>query len=121
ARQAFNQACAKSAACRSVAGVHGAWARIGQLARRLTRAPVTGETVSPDGTLTKLTVTVETLVNLVNNAGFDPVVYRDLDRPRTAATPGPGAVAQARRAVARLRQLELPAARIQRRALLRCS
>ncbi|HWF79417.1 MAG TPA: alpha/beta hydrolase [Streptosporangiaceae bacterium] len=79
ARQAFNQACAKSAACRSVAGVHGAWARIGQLARRLTRGPVTGETVSPDGTLTKLTVTVETLVNLVNNAGFDPVVYRDLD------------------------------------------
>ena len=26
-----------------------------------------------------MTVTVLTLVNLVNNAGFDPVVYRDLD------------------------------------------
>jgi hypothetical protein len=24
-------------------------------------------------------VTIGTLVNLVNNAGFDPVVYRDLD------------------------------------------
>lgn len=79
ARQAFNQACAESVACRSAAGAHGAWARIGQLARRLTRKPVTGETASPEGTLTKLTVSVRTLVNLVNNAGFDPVIYRDLD------------------------------------------
>ena len=79
ARQAFNQACAESVACRSAAGPHGAWSRIGLLARRLTSAPVTGETVSPEGTLTKLTVTAQTLVNLVNNAGFDPLVYRDLD------------------------------------------
>ena len=35
--------------------------------------------MSDFGTLTKFTVTTETLVNLVNNAGFDPVVYRDLD------------------------------------------
>lgn len=79
ARQAFNQACAESTACRSAAGANGAWSRIGLLAKRLTRAPITGETVSPEGTLTKLTVTVGTLVNLVNNAGFDPVIYRDLD------------------------------------------
>jgi pimeloyl-ACP methyl ester carboxylesterase len=79
ARQAFNQACAKSVACRSAAGVKGAWFRIGKLARRLARRPITGETVSATGTLTKLTVTVQTLVNLVNNAGFDPVIYRDLD------------------------------------------
>ena len=79
ARQAFNKACAEWVACRSATGIHGAWARIGLLARRLTRRPVTGETVSPQGTLTRRTVTVETLVNLVNNAGFDPVVYRDLD------------------------------------------
>lgn len=79
ARQAFNQACAESVACRSAAGIRGAWFRIGLLAKRLRRAPVTGPTVSPEGTLTKLTVTVETLVNLVNNAGFDPVIYRDLD------------------------------------------
>ena len=79
ARQAFDHACAESAACRSAAVAGSAWARIGQLAKRLTRSPVTGETVSPEGTLTKLTVTVETLVNLVNNAGFDPLIYRDLD------------------------------------------
>jgi len=79
ARQAFTHACAESVACRSVAGPRGAWFRIGLLAKRLTRRPVTGETVTPEGTLTRLTVTVETLVNLVNNAGFDPVIYRDLD------------------------------------------
>jgi pimeloyl-ACP methyl ester carboxylesterase len=79
ARQAFNQACADSVACRSATGIHGAWFRIELLAKRLARAPISGETVSPEGTLTKLTVTVETLVNLVNNAGFDPLVYRDLD------------------------------------------
>jgi pimeloyl-ACP methyl ester carboxylesterase len=79
ARQAFNKACASWVACRSVAGIRGAWFRIALLAKRLTRRPITGQTVSPEGTVTKLTVTVETLVNLVNNAGFDPVVYRDLD------------------------------------------
>jgi pimeloyl-ACP methyl ester carboxylesterase len=79
ARQAFAQACARWEPCQSAAGGAGAWARIGRLARRLERKPITGETVSPAGTLTKQTVTVETLVNLVNNAGFDPVVYQDLD------------------------------------------
>ncbi len=79
ARQAFVQACVRSVACNRGAGGRGAWGRIGRLARLLAKAPVTGETVSPFGTLVKLTVTVETLVNLVNNAGFDPLVYQDLD------------------------------------------
>jgi pimeloyl-ACP methyl ester carboxylesterase len=79
ARQAFVLACERWVACNSQARGRGAWGRISALANRLTRAPVTGETVSPEGTLVKETVTVETLVNLVNNAGFDPVVYRDLD------------------------------------------
>ena len=79
ARQAFQQACRQAVACQSAAGGQGAWSRIGLLAERLRKAPITGQTVSPFGTLTKLTVTVLTLVNLVNNAGFDPLVYRDLD------------------------------------------
>ena len=37
------------------------------------------ETVLANGKRGRLTVTLLTLVNLVNNAGFDPVVYRDLD------------------------------------------
>jgi pimeloyl-ACP methyl ester carboxylesterase len=79
ARRAFEQACRRSVACAAAAGGGSAWARISALARRLARAPVTGETTTADGTRGTLTVTVLTLVNLVNNAGFDSVVYQDLD------------------------------------------
>jgi pimeloyl-ACP methyl ester carboxylesterase len=80
ARRAFEHACRAAAACAAATGGGGgAWARIGALAARLARAPVTGQTTLPDGTRGTVTVTVLTLVNLINNAGFDPVVYRDLD------------------------------------------
>lgn len=80
ARRAFDQACVRSVACAAAAARGGsAWARISALARRLARSPVTGVTTTPDGTRGRLTVTALTLVNLVNNAGFDPVVYQDLD------------------------------------------
>ena len=63
-------------------------ARLGQ-DRRPGRAarprPGQRETTTADGTRGHLTVTVETLVNLVNNAGFDPVVYRDLGAAARAA------------------------------------
>ncbi len=78
ARRAFDAACRQSAAC-AAATRGSAWGRIAALAGRLARAPVSGETTTADGTRGHLTVTAETLVNLVNNAGFDPVVYRDLD------------------------------------------
>jgi pimeloyl-ACP methyl ester carboxylesterase len=79
ARRAFEQACRLSVACAAATGGGGAWARIGALAARLARSPVTGRTTLADGARGTLTVNVLTLVNLVNNAGFDPVVYRDLD------------------------------------------
>ncbi len=78
ARRAFDQACSRSAACR--AATRGlAWRRIGALAGRLARSPVTGQTTTPAGTRGRITVNALTLVNLVNNAGFDPVVYQQLD------------------------------------------
>ena len=79
ARRAFAQACQRSAACAAAARGGQAWARIAALERRLARAPVSGMTTTADGTAGRLTVTPLTLVNLVNNAGFDPVVYQDLD------------------------------------------
>ena len=79
ARRAFAQACQRSAACAAATRGGQAWARIGALQRRLARAPVSGTTTTADGTAGHLTVTPLTLVNLVNNAGFDPVVYQDLD------------------------------------------
>jgi pimeloyl-ACP methyl ester carboxylesterase len=78
ARRAFDQACRLSAACAAAAG-GSAWGRIAVLARRLARSPVSGETTTEDGGRGRITVTALTLVNLVNNAGFDPVVYQDLD------------------------------------------
>jgi pimeloyl-ACP methyl ester carboxylesterase len=79
ARRAFGQACALWVACAAATRGGGAWARISALTARLARSPVTGETTLPNGQRGRLTVTVLTLVNLVNNAGFDPVVYRDLN------------------------------------------
>jgi pimeloyl-ACP methyl ester carboxylesterase len=80
ARQAFEQACRLSPACAAATrGDGSAWSRITQLARRLARRPVTGETATLEGTRAKMTVNELTLVNLVNNAGFDPIVYQDLD------------------------------------------
>ena len=79
ARRAFAQACERSAACAAATRGGRAWARIGALARRLARRPVSGPTTTESGTRGRLTVTPLTLVNLVNNAGFDPVVYQDLD------------------------------------------
>jgi pimeloyl-ACP methyl ester carboxylesterase len=80
ARRAFDAVCRRWPACsRSARTRQSGWELITDLARRLSHGPVTGETTSAAGTRTRLTVSVLTLVNLVNNAGFDPVVYRDLD------------------------------------------
>jgi pimeloyl-ACP methyl ester carboxylesterase len=78
ARRAFDQACARSAPCAAAAG-RQSWQRISRLARRLDRHPVSGESTTENGTRGRVTVTALTLVNLINNSGFDPVVYRDLD------------------------------------------
>jgi pimeloyl-ACP methyl ester carboxylesterase len=79
ARRAFDAACQRWPACARIERRAGpAWSVITSLASRLRLAPVTGETTTASGTRGRLTVTLMTLVNLVNNAGFDPVVYRDL-------------------------------------------
>lgn len=78
ARRAFDQACSLAPAC-AAATRDSSWGRISALARRLARAPVRGLATTTDGTRSRMTVSDSTLVNLVNNAGFDPLVYRDLD------------------------------------------
>jgi pimeloyl-ACP methyl ester carboxylesterase len=87
ARRAFTAACRRWPAC-TAAAKGQAWARISALARRLARNPVSGQTTTADGTPGRLTVTVVTLVNLINNAGFDPVVYRNLDAAARALLRG---------------------------------
>ena len=88
ARRAFAQACERSAACAAATRAGRAWARLGALARRLARRPVSGLTTTASGTPGRQTVTPLTLVNLVNNAGFDPVVYQDLDAAARALLQG---------------------------------
>lgn len=88
AREAFTQACARSAACAAAASPAGAWSRIGALAASLARSPVTGLVPGPDGVPAPFTVTAGTLVNLVNNAGFDPMVDQDLDAAARALLAG---------------------------------
>ena len=74
----FDEACLRSPAC-GAAEPESPWARIGSLAARLRRDPVTG--VVPDATGHDATVTMDVvgLVDLVNDAAGDPLVYRSLD------------------------------------------
>jgi pimeloyl-ACP methyl ester carboxylesterase len=78
ARHAFNISCARSIACHRAAP-GSSWARIGALARYLRRHPVTGRTRTPFGRRVTERVTVDKLSEMVNDAGSDSGVYRELD------------------------------------------
>src|SRR4029453_17649814 len=78
ARIAFDQACRRSVAC-ALAAPGSSMARIGALAERLRRAPVVGQTREPGGPPSTWKVHVAVLAALVNNAGSDAGVYRELD------------------------------------------
>jgi pimeloyl-ACP methyl ester carboxylesterase len=78
ARIAFDLVCRRSVAC-ALAAPGSSMARIGALAERLRRAPVVGKTREPGSAPSTWRVDVETLVALVNNAGSDAGVYRELD------------------------------------------
>ncbi|HXP22020.1 MAG TPA: alpha/beta fold hydrolase [Streptosporangiaceae bacterium] len=78
AREAFDLSCARSLACgRAAPG--GSWARIGLAARYLRVHPVTGRTRDPYGAVRTTHVGVFELIELVNLAGADSGVYRELD------------------------------------------
>jgi pimeloyl-ACP methyl ester carboxylesterase len=79
ARHAFNIACDRSAACHRAAPGGGSWARIGALAQYLRQHQVTGGTRSPFGRRVTEHITVAKLVAMVNDAGADSGVYRELD------------------------------------------
>ena len=78
ARIAFDLTCRRSVAC-ALAAPGSSMARIGALAERLRRAPVVGRTREPGSAPSTWRVDVGVLVALVNNAGSDTGVYRELD------------------------------------------
>jgi pimeloyl-ACP methyl ester carboxylesterase len=78
ARIAFDLTCRRSVAC-ALAAPGSSMARIGALAERLRRAPVVGRTHEPGSAPSTWRVDVGVLIALVNNAGADAGVYRELD------------------------------------------
>jgi pimeloyl-ACP methyl ester carboxylesterase len=78
ARRAFNISCARSAACHRAAPGR-AWARLAALARYLRHHRVAGKTRSPFGGVVTEHVTTIKLSEMVNDAGSDNGVYRELD------------------------------------------
>jgi pimeloyl-ACP methyl ester carboxylesterase len=78
ARRAFDISCRRSRACRRAAP-GPSWARISAAARYLRRHPVTGPTRTPDGRRVTERLDDLGLTQLINNAGADNGVYRELD------------------------------------------
>jgi pimeloyl-ACP methyl ester carboxylesterase len=78
ARGAFTASCQRSIACRSAAP-GSSWARIARLAAYLRAHPVAGRTRKGYGRVITERVGVAQLIELVNNAGTDSLVYRELD------------------------------------------
>ena len=78
ARHAFNLSCDRSVACHQAAPGR-AWGTIGNLARYLRAHKVAGWTRAPGGRRVFERVTVTDLTEMVNDAGSDSGVYRELD------------------------------------------
>jgi pimeloyl-ACP methyl ester carboxylesterase len=88
ARRGFNRSCDRSVTCHRAAP-GSSWARIGAAARYLRRHALTGLTRDPYGDRVRTRVGVNQLIELVNYAGADSGVYRELD-PAIRALLGPG-------------------------------
>lgn len=80
AMNAFNVVCARSPGCAGTAS-----GRLAQLLAQLRAAPLTGSTRDSDGSRTRIEVTQRNIVDLVQDAASDPVIYRELDTSVTAA------------------------------------
>jgi pimeloyl-ACP methyl ester carboxylesterase len=78
ARRAFDVVCRRSPACANATSVRG-WHLISSLAHRLRHHPFSGVSVGLDNRMHRVRVNLTTLVNLVNDAGYDYQPYRDLD------------------------------------------
>jgi pimeloyl-ACP methyl ester carboxylesterase len=78
ARYAFDVSCQRSVACHRAAP-GSAWARLSALAAYLRQHPVKGRTRDPFGDKVTERVTAVKLSEMVNDAGSDSGVYRELD------------------------------------------
>jgi pimeloyl-ACP methyl ester carboxylesterase len=84
ARGALDVVCSRDPGC----APGSASGRLAQLLARLRAAPLTGSTRNAEGGRTQVEVTARTLVDLVQDAASDPVIYRELDPSVRAALAG---------------------------------
>jgi pimeloyl-ACP methyl ester carboxylesterase len=87
AHRGFNRACDRSVACHQATHATS-WSRIGAAATYLRMHLVTGRIRDPYGDMTTTKVGINELIELVNIAGYDSGVYRELD-PAIRALLGP--------------------------------
>jgi pimeloyl-ACP methyl ester carboxylesterase len=87
ARGAMDAVCTRDIACAGLGG-GSATARLGQLVARVRQQPIEGDTRDADDSKAHVTVDVRALVDLVQDAGSDPIVYRELDASVRAALGG---------------------------------
>jgi pimeloyl-ACP methyl ester carboxylesterase len=78
ARRAFDVACDRSAACHAAAPGKS-WNRIIALARALRAHPFSGDAPGVNAKLVHVRMDITSLVNIVNDAGYDFDPYRQLD------------------------------------------
>jgi pimeloyl-ACP methyl ester carboxylesterase len=74
----FQAACSRAPAC-AAAEPGSVWTRIGALAASLRAKPVSATVPGPAGKLEKVTMGVTGLVDLVNDAAEDKLIYAELD------------------------------------------
>ncbi len=74
----FDLACSRSPACAD-ATTGPAWNDIEELTKQLRQTPVSGVVPGPSGELEPLTMDVVGLVDLLNDAAGDPMIYRGID------------------------------------------
>ena len=87
ARQALDAVCARDAGC-SAAAPGSATARLGAIVARLRQGPIGGVTRDSDGSRVRLRFGIRALVDMVQDAASDPVIYRELDASVRAALAG---------------------------------
>ncbi len=75
---AFDAVCRRSPAC-ATAARGPSWSRLSALADALRRRPLTGVVPGQRGSLTRVTMNVVGLVDLLNDAAADPGIYREVD------------------------------------------
>ncbi len=87
ARRAMDAVCARDAGC-AAAAPGSATGRLAELLARVRLAPIAGATRDADGARITARVDPRTLVDMVQDAASDPVIYRELDASVRAALAG---------------------------------